>query len=153
MSTKRFLKAAAGGAVLILSIALLAAAPMHNSFPISFSENKIALAPRSGSSPPQEKSSPADAESLFHSANPERASQGLPALQWDDALAAAARKHASLMAKEDELSHQLARELALDKRVAQAGARFSMVGENVGIGTDVPGIHDGWMHSPGHRAN
>lgn len=90
---------------------------------------------------------------FFKSANRERAEQGFAQLKWDEALAAAARKHAALMADQEELSHRLPGEAALDARMAQAGARFSSVGENVAIGPEAPEIHNGWMHSPGHRAN
>lgn len=95
----------------------------------------------------------AEEQFFFQAANRERAARGLPAYQWDETLAVAARKHASLMAKEKELSHQLRGEAPLDERVAQAGGRFSSVGENIAIGTDTPGIQMGWMESPGHRAN
>ena len=44
---------------------------------------------------------------LFDDLNRERAAQGLAALQWDAALAAAAREHASQMAQRNVLSHQL----------------------------------------------
>ena len=90
---------------------------------------------------------------FFRAANAERAARGLPAYKWSEPLAIAARKHAALMAKADELSHQLAGEPALDERTAKAGARFSSVGENVAIGPDATAIHTGWMESPGHRAN
>ncbi len=39
------------------------------------------------------------------------------------------------------------------ERAAQAGARFSLLEENVALGPDPATIHDGWMHSPKHRAN
>src|SRR6266446_2202310 len=90
---------------------------------------------------------------FFDSANRERVAQQLPPLKWDNALAKAARQHASLMAEETNLSHQLPGELPLDQRAAQAGARFSQVGENIAMGPLPPAIHTGWMHSPGHRAN
>ena len=90
---------------------------------------------------------------LFDAANRERASRQLPALKWDPALAEAARRHAALMAKEDNLAHQLPGELPLDQRSARAGARFSRVGENIAVGPELEPIHAGWMHSPGHRAN
>jgi uncharacterized protein YkwD len=97
---------------------------------------------------------PSDAEEFFFRAtNRERASQGLPQLKWDGALAEAARKHAALMASHKDLSHQLPGEPALDRRITDAGIRFSHVGENVAIGVEAPEIHSGWMHSPGHRAN
>src|ERR1700691_6185826 len=90
---------------------------------------------------------------LFSSLNRERASQGLPLLQWDDALASAARQHAVRMAQLDQMSHQLPGEPNLLARASEAGARFSVVAENVAIGPDPAVIHTMWMHSPGHRAN
>ncbi len=90
---------------------------------------------------------------LFNSLNRERASQGLPVLQWDDALASAARQHAIRMAQLDQMSHQLPGEPNLLARASEAGARFSVIAENVAIGPDPAVIHTMWMHSPGHRAN
>jgi uncharacterized protein YkwD len=95
-----------------------------------------------------------DAERLFFdSVNRERATENLGPVKWDEALALAARRHASLMAKEENLVHQLPGELQLDQRCARAGARFSRVGENIAVGPEIETIHTGWMHSPGHRAN
>lgn len=94
-----------------------------------------------------------DEKLLFDSANRERAAEGLQLLHWDDALAAAAEKHAELMLRENKLSHEFPGELSLAERAAQAGAKFSLIAENVAIGPDAAGIHDGWMHSPGHRKN
>ena len=90
---------------------------------------------------------------FFDSANRERLAQQLPPLKWNSELAEAARQHALLMAKQDNLSHQLPGEPPLGQRAAQAGARFSEIGENIAVGPRVQSIHTGWMHSPGHRAN
>jgi uncharacterized protein YkwD len=60
---------------------------------------------------------------LFYSVNRERAAQGLSALQWDDALASAARDHASQMALHNLMSHQLVGEPELLARASAAGAR------------------------------
>lgn len=90
---------------------------------------------------------------LFYSVNRERTAQGLPALQWDDALASAAREHASQMALHNLMSHQLAGEPELLTRANAAGARFSVIAENIAIGPNPATIHTAWMHSPGHRAN
>lgn len=90
---------------------------------------------------------------LFSSLNRERAALGLPALHWDDALASAARQHAVRMAQLDQMSHQLPGEPDLLARASEAGARFSVIAENVAIGPDPAVIHTMWMHSPGHRAN
>jgi len=43
---------------------------------------------------------------LLNAANRDRAAAGLPALQWDSNLAAAAHQHALLMAQRNTLSHQ-----------------------------------------------
>ena len=94
-----------------------------------------------------------DEKMLFVAANRERGALGLQALRWDDALAAAARRHAERMEREPELSHQYPGEPPLAQRAAQAGARFAVIAENVAVGPTAAEIHDGWMHSPGHRKN
>ncbi len=95
----------------------------------------------------------AEEQFFFDSANRERIAQQLPPLKWNNALAEAARWHALLMAKRDDLSHQLPGESPLSQRAAHAGARFSEIAENIAVGSQAPSIHAGWMHSPGHRAN
>lgn len=90
---------------------------------------------------------------LFEQLNHERASHSLPELKWDDALFKAARKHALLMLDLNSLEHQLPGEPGLEERIAAAGARFTYIAENIAIGKDSATIHNGWMHSPGHRAN
>ena len=58
------------------------------------------------------------------------------------------------MATVDQLAHELSGEPALGQRIAAAGARVSAFAENVGFSTEgADGVHDAWMHSPGHRAN
>ncbi len=90
---------------------------------------------------------------LFDALNRERASLGLSMLFWDDSLASAARQHAERMAQRNMLSHQLPGEPDLRMRAAGAGARYSVIAENVAVGPDPAVIHSEWMHSPGHRAN
>jgi uncharacterized protein YkwD len=90
---------------------------------------------------------------LFEAANRERAQQGLQPLRWDDALAVAAREHALRMAQRNTLSHQLPGELPLQDRARLAGARYTVIAENVAEGPSPEMIHSGWMHSPPHRAN
>jgi hypothetical protein len=92
-------------------------------------------------------------DSLFNSANRERASRGLPALRWDDTLAAAARDHAQLMARSNALSHQFPGEPSLKDRTRQAGAHYSVIAENVAEGPSPGVIHSQWMNSAPHRAN
>ena len=90
---------------------------------------------------------------LFDAANHERTERKLPPLRWDEGLARAARKHAEMMAEQDLLEHQLQGEHALATRASEAGASFSHITENIGMAVDAYKFHDGWMQSPGHRAN
>lgn len=96
---------------------------------------------------------PDAARALFDSVNRERAERKLLPLKWDEGLERAARKHAERMAQEAELAHRLPGEADLATRAHQAGARFSHITENIATGADARKFHDGWMHSPGHRAN
>src|SRR2546430_15546204 len=57
------------------------------------------------------------------------------------------------MANLNMLEHQLPSESDLEGRLAEAGARFSVIAENIAVGASPPIIHGGWMGSPGHRKN
>jgi len=94
-----------------------------------------------------------DEQILFDSANRERAAQSLPALHWDETLAAAARKHAHRMAFYNLVEHQLSGEPDLQVRLTEAGARFGAFAENIAVASNAGMIHSGWMDSPGHRRN
>jgi hypothetical protein len=93
------------------------------------------------------------AQTLFDSANHERAAHGLAPLKWSDTLATAARDHAQRMAAQNTLSHQLPGEPGMVERASQAGAHFSSLAENVAEGPSAESIHQHWMNSPPHRAN
>jgi hypothetical protein len=90
---------------------------------------------------------------LFAQANAERTQRGLQALRWNEALYRAAGGHAQEMASRASISHQYPGEAELSARGREAGARFSMIAENVAESPDAVTMHDAWMHSPGHRAN
>lgn len=90
---------------------------------------------------------------LFNALNRERAAHNLPGLKWDAALATAAHQHAALMAQRNDLSHQLRGEGDVKQRASSAGARFSLLAENIAEGPDADTIHDMWMKSPHHREN
>ena len=90
---------------------------------------------------------------LFHAANAERLERGLPPLRWDGALHQAAMRHAGEMAERESISHQYPGEAGLASRAEMAGARFSVVAENVAEAPSAVVVHDAWMHSPDHRAN
>jgi hypothetical protein len=57
------------------------------------------------------------------------------------------------MAFYNVIEHQLSGEPDLKERLAEAGARFSMIAENIAFGPNSQTIHTGWMNSPGHRGN
>lgn len=91
---------------------------------------------------------------LLQMANHERAKAGLPPLQADDGLTQAARAHATAMATQQKLSHQLSGEPDLTHRLAaNTKAHLDRSGENVAFAPSVDQAQDGLMHSPPHRAN
>jgi uncharacterized protein YkwD len=90
---------------------------------------------------------------LQSAADQERATLGLPPLRRDPALVLAATLHARKMAAHNGISHQLPGEDDLATRGAAAGARFSLISENVAESPSAVRIHDAWMHSEGHRHN
>jgi len=96
---------------------------------------------------------PEAARQLLEMANQSRAAAGAAPLKWDAALADAALVHCRKMAAEGEISHRYGGEASVTDRAGAAGAHFSLIEENVAMGSRIESIHDGWMHSPGHREN
>lgn len=92
-------------------------------------------------------------QELFVAVNRARQAQGLPALRWNNALAAAARRHAGVMAQRGAAEHGFAGEPGLASRATQAGARFVSLSENVALGAGAEAIQAEFLHSPNHRAN
>ena len=108
----------------------------------------LSLAAQQGTNP-----QPAKAEQLFAMANATRAQEGRGRLLWDQALADAAMKHCMRMVSEGPLSHRYGGEPDLSSRAGDAGAHFSLIEENIAIGSYPGSIHQGWLDSPGHREN
>ena len=97
-----------------------------------------------------------DAYRLQGLANDAREADGAGPLKWDPALATAALQHCLRMAAAGRISHRYADEAEVTDRAGEAGAHFSRIEENIAAGstpTDPIEIHQGWMDSPGHRAN
>ena len=69
--------------------------------------------------------------------NKVRAEAGVPALKVDNALVTAADRHNGAMIADCGLSHQCPGEKGLGERATAAGAKWSTVGENVGMGGPV----------------
>ena len=95
----------------------------------------------------------AEAWQIVLLANQARAAAGAAPLQWDPALATAARRHCLRMAAEGQISHRYGGEPDVRERAGRAGAHFSLIEENVAIGPTPASIHSAWMHSRDHRAN
>ncbi len=108
----------------------------------------------SAASLPRLVSGPTVAEQyLLSAANAERAQRGLQPLHWDRALYSAASYHAEQMAERESISHQYQGEPELMVRGQAAGARFSVISENVAEAPSALMIQDAWMNSPKHREN
>jgi uncharacterized protein YkwD len=102
---------------------------------------------------PAQTSSGAAEQELLVSVNRTRRAQGLPPLRWNDALAAAARRHAGVMAQRGSAEHGFAGEPGLASRVTQAGVRFVSLSENVAQGPGPEAIQAEFLNSANHRAN
>ncbi|MCI0425646.1 MAG: CAP domain-containing protein [Actinobacteria bacterium] len=85
--------------------------------------------------------------------NAERAAQGLAPLTVDSNLRSWARTHSQFMADGGCPDGKSICHSSGDQLIAAAGTGWSKVGENVGVGGTVSGIHQAFMNSPGHRAN
>ena len=90
---------------------------------------------------------------LFEAVNEARREHGMAPLHWNDSLAAAARRHAAVMAEHGEAQHGFEGEPSLLLRVKQTGAHFSWLSENVTQGPGAQFIHTQFMKSSKHRAN
>ncbi len=95
---------------------------------------------------------------LLQKTNQARVSNGLTELEYDEQLALAARAHASEMVVFSYFSHQSPNpsNASPAMRVANAGSVLVFTGENIAKmpAGDIPtATTEGWMNSPGHRAN
>lgn len=89
---------------------------------------------------------PAHSRSLVNSV---RVSAGLASLVPDGGLDTVARAQAKRMADRDMIFH----DPDLGAHADAAGVAWTLIGENVGVGSDVDAVHDAFMASPAHRAN
>ncbi len=94
---------------------------------------------------------------VFELVTQERTSRGLNALEWDQRLAEAARRHARRMAGRGFFSHIDPDRGDLFERLKDAKIPWRKAAENL---FDEKGYEDpaqraiqGWMNSPGHRRN
>lgn len=87
--------------------------------------------------------------------NVRRAAVGCRPLRFNRELRTAARRHSARMAYANTMSHQLAGEPRLGRRVTQAGyRRWRIVAENIAVGfTQSKYVMGAWWASPSHRRN
>ncbi|MFJ8632175.1 CAP domain-containing protein [Streptomyces sp. NPDC093568] len=97
---------------------------------------------------------PRTAAEVVDLTNRERARAGLHPLAVDPALTGAAQAYSTDMAVRAFYSHTSPEGTQPWDRAAAAGSRMRTIGENIACGQRSAGeVVDGWMNSPGHRAN
>ena len=98
---------------------------------------------------------PSVVEQVVVLTNQERAKAGQPPLKANPLLAQVAADHSQAMADGDFFDHTNPVSGTEPRdRAGDAGYPGSKVGENIAQGTDTPeAVVEGWMNSPGHRAN
>ena len=102
-----------------------------------------------GSASPAGASPSSDEHEFLRLLNQDRIAAGLPALVSDSTLAATSRSWSSTMASAGNIYHAS----NLGQIAASIEPSWQKIGENVGVGYDVAGLHRAFMNSPGHRDN
>lgn len=96
-------------------------------------------------------------EQVRQKINAIRKEHGLPTLAADKLLARVARGHSRRMAEENFFSHDDPAGRSLVDRLQEAKIAYRAAGENIfrstNVADPVQAAVDGWMKSPGHRAN
>lgn len=85
-------------------------------------------------------------DDFFELLNQARADEGHKALQRVEGVNNVAREWAIVMAEDNELKHRPSLRDPFD-------GNWQLLGENVGVGYGAESLHQGFMDSPGHRAN
>lgn len=103
----------------------------------------------------QKKDVPTIELDLFNLVNIERKKLGLAPVRFSPPLSFLARKHSQDMALREDISHLSTSGETYSERLVEGGFYFIKNGENVAYSqTFIPEfIHQGFMDSPGHRAN
>lgn len=99
-----------------------------------------------------------DMEMDTHAAvNDERVAESLPGLVMNETLREVARAHSQDMIDRNFFDHVNPDGDHVGDRLADAGVTYAMAGENIawnqGFADPVAVSVEGWMNSPGHRAN
>ncbi|MFF6869962.1 MULTISPECIES: sigma-70 family RNA polymerase sigma factor [unclassified Streptomyces] len=93
-------------------------------------------------------------EQVIALVNAERAKEGCGAVTGNSLLARAAQGHSDDMAARDFFDHTNPDGAGPGERVTATGYGWSTYGENIAMGQQTAEqVMEGWMNSPGHRAN
>lgn len=94
------------------------------------------------------------ATALIDAMNRERAAYGLMPLRLNGRLSLAAGDRINDMFAKHYFDHVSPDGIDPFSWVEKRGYDYTEIGENLAVGyRSAPGVVDGWMHSPGHRAN
>jgi uncharacterized protein YkwD len=94
------------------------------------------------------------ADEVLDLVNSERAKAGCGPLTLEAKLTDAAQGHSEDMARNDYFDHTALDGSSAADRVTRTGYDWRMTGENIAAGYSTAAeVMDGWMKSPGHRAN
>lgn len=96
-------------------------------------------------------------ELIYLRVNNIRRKHEFPALKWTSDVAEVARRHSEDMARKGYFAHQNREGELVPDRLKKAGIAFTVSGENIFKCLNYPDAVEkaieGWMASPGHRAN
>jgi uncharacterized protein YkwD len=123
--------------------------------PTLFAAPAFAASEASAPSKPKAAESSAFETEVVRLTNVQRTAHGCNALKIDDRLITAARAHSNDMVAEHFFSHTGSNGSNFVAREVAAGyPRKGASAENIAWGFRTPkAVVDGWMNSPGHRAN
>jgi uncharacterized protein YkwD len=92
-------------------------------------------------------------ESILEAMNRERTARGLVPLRLNSRLSEAAQDRVGDMFSKRYFAHVSPDGINPFHWVRRRGYRYRLIGENLAVGFRGTRVVDGWMHSPGHRAN
>ncbi len=111
-------------------------------------------APGSSAGPASAGPDAAFLDEVVRLTNRERMSRGLGALAVDARLSQAAHVHSADMARRNFFAHECPSGTQAWDRAVAAGYTYRKIAENIAAGQQTPAqVVEGWMNSPGHRAN
>ena len=116
----------------------------------------MAAPPVSPSTPPRPTRYGATEARIFDLINAERRHNGLAALVYSEQLDRMAKIQAENMARFQKMAHTIpgAQLPTLGDRARYVGYPYGRLAENVALGyPNAETVVEGWMNSPGHRAN